>query len=176
MTVSAATTSSRIDCRPPSPADASGAHALVCGSPPLDTNSVYAYLLVCSHFAGTSVIAERAGAIVGFLSAYILPDTPDELFVWQVAVASQARGQGLAHQMIRHVLAREACRHVRYLQTTVTVDNLPSRRLFRAIALEHRAPVAESVAFAPSAFGTTEHAAEHLLRIGPMQPSSDTYL
>ena len=73
--------------RPPSRKDGAALHRLISECPPLDLNSLYAYLLLAEHFSDTCVLAESAGGrIDGFISAYVLPDRPDVLFVWQVAV------------------------------------------------------------------------------------------
>src|SRR5690606_21922775 len=69
--------------RRPQKKDAAAVHGLVVESQVLDRNSLYAYLLVCTHFAATSAVAERAGEVVGFVSAYFLPDSPQTLFIWQ---------------------------------------------------------------------------------------------
>ncbi|MDZ7924415.1 MAG: GNAT family N-acetyltransferase [Marinagarivorans sp.] len=47
--------------------------------------------------------------VVGFISGYIPPRTPNTLFVWQVAISEKARGKGLASQLVAQQLkqARE---------------------------------------------------------------------
>lgn len=142
-------------------------HRLVSECRPLDLNSVYAYLLLCEHFAQTCVLAERAGKVVGFVSAYRPPARSEAIFVWQVAVAEQMRGGGLAKAMLHELLARDAVRGCRYLETTVSPSNVPSRRLFRSLARELGAPVVESVLFSEKDFGEGGHEIEALLRIGP---------
>ncbi|MEX2375678.1 MAG: diaminobutyrate acetyltransferase, partial [Dehalococcoidia bacterium] len=57
----------------------------------LDLNSPYAYLLVCTDFAQTSLVATDATGVVGFIAAYRPPTRPDATFVWQVGVAKRAR-------------------------------------------------------------------------------------
>jgi L-2,4-diaminobutyric acid acetyltransferase len=142
-------------------------HRLVSECKPLDLNSVYAYLLLCEHFAQTCVLAERAGRVVGFVSAYRPPARSEAVFVWQVAVAEQVRGGGLAMAMLRDLLARDAVRDCHYLETTVTPSNAPSRRLFRSLARELDAPLVENVLFHEKDFGGEGHETEALLRIGP---------
>ena len=147
--------------------DGAAIHRLVAACKPLDLNSLYAYLLLCEHFAETCVRAERGGRTVGFISAYRPPRTGDIVFVWQVAVAEEMRGQGLAGAMLRELLARPALRGCRYLETTVSPSNEPSRRVFHGLARALRAPVAERVLFAESDFGDEQHERETLIRIGP---------
>lgn len=142
----------RADCHAPDPllrvslgrpAVAHGAdiHRLVSECAPLDLNSAYAYLLLCAHHAATCVRAESAGRTVGFVSAYRVPQRPEVLFVWQVAVAAEMRGRGLAGRMLQELLSREAVRECRYLETTVTPSNAPSRRVFESLAAALNAPL-----------------------------------
>lgn len=147
--------------------DGAAIHQLVEACKPLDLNSTYAYLLLCEHFADTCVRAEREGRTVGFISAYRPPRRDEVVFVWQVAVAEEMRGQGLARTMLEHLLARPALRGCRYLETTVSPSNEPSRRLFHGLARELKAPVTERVLFGEKDFGKAHHECETLIRIGP---------
>ncbi|ALM83765.1 diaminobutyrate acetyltransferase [Bordetella sp. N] len=155
--------------RRPRPADGAALHRLIAECPPLDLNSVYAYLLLCEHFPDTCVVAESAGgSIDGFISAYIPPASPDTLFIWQVAVHERARGHGLAGAMLRHLLGRPGLVHIRQLETTVGPDNQPSRRTFSGLASSLGAHIAEQPLFGKQLFGHgDDHDDEMLLRIGP---------
>jgi len=147
--------------------DGAAIHRLVDACKPLDLNSTYAYLLLCEHFAETCVRAERVGRTVGFVSAYRPPQRRNVIFVWQVAVAEEMRGQGLARAMLQELLARSALRGCRYLETTVSPSNEASRRLFHGLARELGAPVNERVLFGEHDFGEEHHECEALIRIGP---------
>ncbi|OZI30256.1 diaminobutyrate acetyltransferase [Bordetella genomosp. 10] len=155
--------------RRPRPVDGAVIHRLIAECPPLDLNSVYAYLLLCEHFPDTCVVAESGGGnIDGFVSAYIPPTSPDTLFIWQVAVHERARGHGLAGAMLRHLLGRPGLAHIRQLETTVGPDNQPSRRTFTGLASGLGAHVAEQPLFGKQLFGHDgDHDDEMLLRIGP---------
>ena len=151
--------------------DGQAIHSLVAQCPPLDLNSLYAYLLLSEHHADTCVLAEDgARRVVGFVSAYIPPRHPDVLFVWQVAVHPSARGCGLGGRMVWHVLGREASSAVRYIETTVGPDNTASRSVFAGLARRLRADWSDRAFFEPELFGQTGHEEERLLRIGPFQP------
>lgn len=158
--------------RPPAPADSPALHELIKHSPPLDLNSCYAYLLQGRHFADTCVIAcDPASALqgpAGYISGYIPPAQPDTLFIWQVAVAPRLRGHGLALAMLQHLLQRPACRHLHWLETTVSPGNKASSRLFRSLARTLDCACEVSDLFPASAFGAaSSHEAEPLYRIGP---------
>jgi L-2,4-diaminobutyric acid acetyltransferase len=158
-----------ITLRQPCPEDGAAMCELVQETAPLDPNSCYAYLLLCTHFADTCVVAEDDGDLVGFVSAYRPPTDPDVLFVWQVAVKSTARGKGLAKTMIQTLLERDTCQSVAILEATVTPSNVASKALFRSLANDHDARCAETCWFPPEMFGSGEHEAELLFRIGPLQ-------
>lgn len=136
---------------------------------PLDPNSTYAYLLLSHHFAGTCVVAERAGHLLGFISGYVEPRQPDTLFVWQVAVDPAARGQGLALSMLHELTLRDALRErIFFIEATVTPDNDPSRRMFGKLARTLGAPCNESDFIGETLFGGEAHEEERLIRIGPI--------
>lgn len=154
--------------RTPRVADGAAIHRLIAECPPLDVNSVYAYLLLCDHFRDTCVVAESPGGnIDGFVSAYVLPDRADRIFVWQVAVHARVRGQHLARCMLHELLRRPGLAGIRHLETTVGPDNHASRRTFTSLAADLGAHVAEQPFFGKQLFGHADHDDEMLLRIGP---------
>ena len=96
-----------VTLRKPNSTDGFALNNLVERCKPLDTNSVYCNLLQCHDFADTAIAAETAdGDMVGFISGYRPPARQDTLFVWQVAVDSRMRGQGLALKMLLALIER----------------------------------------------------------------------
>lgn len=148
--------------------DAAAIHQLIAACPPLDLNSEYLYLLLSEHFSRTCVVAQRGEQIDGFISAYFLPDRPDVLFVWQVAVHERARGQRLGQAMLEHLRQGLSDRDWRFLETTVSPGNLASHGLFAAMARRWGAPLQEHAFFDTALFAAQAHEAEPLLRIGPL--------
>lgn len=145
--------------------DAIAIKRIVEASGVLDVNSLYCYLLLCSHFESTCVVAELRGDVVGFTTAYRLPARPEVLFVWQIGVHESARGKGLAASMLDWSIAR--CPGVRFLEATVTPTNEPSKALFRSFARRFGASCSEEPFFNEHVFGGEKHEVENLLRIGP---------
>jgi diaminobutyrate acetyltransferase len=132
----------------------------------LDVNSSYAYLLWCRDFAGTSAVARLGARAVGFVTGYVRPSTPDTVVVWQIAVDSAARGRGVAGALLDSVVDRLAAQGVNRMETTITEDNLASRRLFEALAGKLGCDFRQSELFADQHF-PDDHEAEDLYRIGP---------
>lgn len=155
------------ELRPPQAADGVRVHDLIARCAPLDENSLYCNLLQCSHFAQTCVVAESGGIIVGWVSGYVRPDRPDRLFIWQVAVAPEARGTGLGGRMIREILARDSCRNVTGIHTTITATNTASWSLFRKLAADIDASFSERVAFKSDVHFAGRNPTEYLVEIGP---------
>jgi L-2,4-diaminobutyric acid acetyltransferase len=154
--------------RQPERGDGAVLHELVASCPPLDLNSRYAYLLLCEHHARTSVIAEHDGVVVGAITAYVPPTQPDTLFVWQVAVATQARGNKVGTRMLQHLLQHcIAPRRLRWLETTINPDNHASRGLFTQFARRHGAACTTRTLFSRTDFGESGHEEECLYKIGP---------
>ena len=158
------------DCRIPTLADATAIHALVDRCKPLDLNSQYAYLLLSAHFAQTCVVAEIDERLAGFVSSYRKPTDPSVLFVWQVAVGPDARGQGLGLRMLSELMSREPCQHIRWIETTITPSNQASWALFESFAKRRGASCIQQPFFQAEHFGGIEHEEERLLRIGPLHP------
>ncbi|PZQ21217.1 MAG: diaminobutyrate acetyltransferase [Sphingopyxis macrogoltabida] len=160
--------------RTPIAADGPAITALIAACPPLDRNSRYCNLLQCDHFADHCIIAEKqdgttkSGRIIGWVSGYRPPSDPDAFFVWQVAVAAEGRGQGLAGRMITDLLARPAQRGVTHLITTVTGDNDASWALFRGLARDWNAEFDRTAHFDRQTHFAGVHATEYLARIGPI--------
>lgn len=122
--------------------DSKDVYKLVDRCKPLDLNSEYCYMLVCDHFKETSVIAvDKSGAVVGFVSAYINPSSKDTLFVWQVAVDSSARGEGLALEMLKNISKRENLKEIAYITSTISPQNSASIALFKRLAKELNAKI-----------------------------------
>jgi L-2,4-diaminobutyric acid acetyltransferase len=129
---------------------------------------MYCNLLQCTHFAETSVVGEADGELVSAVTGYRVPGRGDTLFVWQVAVAESARGQGLGYRMLDHILARPICAPVRYLETTVTGSNDASWAMFERYAAQSRACLQRRVLFDEFAHFRGRHDSEVLARIGPL--------
>ena len=111
------------------------------------------------------MLAERGDDVVGWISAYIVPDDPETLFVWQVAVSERARGQGLAQRMLKELLEREACAGVQQLKTTITKDNEASWALFSRFAEREGADLDSEAHFKRDEHFDGRHATEHMVTI-----------
>jgi L-2,4-diaminobutyric acid acetyltransferase len=141
--------------------------SLVRDSSVLDLNSPYAYLLLCSDFAETCLVAEGAGRVVGFAGAYRPPPRPDSLFVWQIVTASELQGAGIGARLLDALFLRPACRDVRFLEATVTASNEKSRALFAGFARRRELPLVELPGFGCDLFPAADHEEEVRIRVGP---------
>lgn len=125
-------------------------------------------MLICTHFANTSIIVEDDSGIVGLISGYVIPDLPEVFFVWQVAVHSSMRGKGVALSMAKSLLLRENLKEIHYIDTTISPSNEASQKLFRRLAAELNTDVNHQPLFDKSMFGKDAHEDEDLYRIGPI--------
>lgn len=159
--------------RKPRVEDGAKLHELVAASEEMDDNSCYLYLLLCQDFADTCVVAEQDGAVVGFVTAYIPPQRPTSLFVWQVVVAPEARRQGLAGRMLDSLIAQFPGERLEFVEATITPDNQPSRRLFGALARSLGTEIAFTPYFRADHFGKFSHDPEELCRVGSIGPNRE---
>ena len=154
--------------RTPTDLDGQSVHRLIARCPPLDVNSLYANLLQCLHFSGTSILAETGdGQLAAFISGYVIPENPDTLFIWQVAVDPVHRGKGVALSMLEALLDRTLSMGVRYLETTISPENGPSRKLFQKLFSRRKAPFSRRPLFGRETHFGGGHDEEILYRGGP---------
>lgn len=158
----------KLSLRHPRATDGHPLNQLVAACPPLDTNSVYCNLLQCQHFADTSVAGLVDNRLVGFISAYLLPDDPETLFIWQVAVDADYRGQGLAKRMLNWLVTQQGTASARQLITSITPDNLGSWKLFESLARDWHARPVKKMLFEREQHFAGQHDDEYLLRIAPL--------
>ena len=156
--------SDSISLHHPHIADGGVIHSLAADSGELDLNSSYSYLLWCRDFSTTSVVAFNGDEPAGFVTGYFRPESPNTLFVWQVAVAKNARGKGLALSMLNWLTERTSADH---METTITADNAASIALFTRFALDNGAEMEKSPLFTKSDF-PDGHDTEYLHQISPL--------
>ncbi|MDO8289845.1 MAG: diaminobutyrate acetyltransferase [Parvibaculum sp.] len=159
-----------LSLRTPRLDDGADISALIRDCPPLDTNSAYCGLLLCTHFKETCVVAERAGKMIGWISAYRPPAEPDRIFVWQVAVHASARGTGLGKRMLDELMTRQAVKDVTTLITTITEANNASWALFGSFARRRGAGLQRRPIFQRDVHFAGEHDTEFLVSIRLLTP------
>lgn len=156
----------KMNLRRPRPDDGAALHRLVKRCPPLDENSRYCNLLQATHFRDTAIVAERDGELYGFVTGYRVPGREHVLFVWQVGVSPEGRGQGLARRMLTALIER--LDGITHLETTVTPDNMASRAVFEQVARAYGAALVRSHLFDSKRHFENKHDDEVLYRIGPL--------
>ncbi len=159
--------------REPDAEDGAAIWELIAACKPLDENSMYCNLIQCDHFRDTCILAERGGEPIGWISGYVLPADPETFFVWQVAVSERARGLGLAKRMLEKLFARDVCRDVSRLQTTITKDNDASWALFRSFAEAQDAELDHEAHFESETHFQGEHDTEHMVTISLPDDADD---
>ncbi len=155
--------------RRPTVSDGAAIWALVRESGVLEPNTCYAYLLLCTHFAETCLVAERGGRLLGFVLGYRPPTRPEAVFVWQVGVRADCRGEGLGKRLLGRLVELPGCADATFLEATVAPSNEASNRLFLGFARELGVPCELERGFESADFGPLEHEAEPLYRIGPLR-------
>ena len=155
----------RIELRRPVLQDGSSLWNLARESGTLDLNSPYAYLMWCDQFAESSMLAEVDGRPAGFVLGFRPPEREHVLFVWQVAVADEYRGLGIATRMLGALVDRS---EVRAVEASVTPSNTASQNLFRALARRSGCSCREEPYIEAEHFPDSEHEPEVLFHIGPI--------
>src|SRR5690625_3318380 len=167
-----ATTQQDVRFRTPIERDAASIWQLTHDEGELDLNSPYMYLLVCSDWAATSLIAEDDEGLVGFVAAYRPPPRPEAVFVWQIGVAARARRRGLGRALLHQTLQLPANADVKFVTATVTDDNEASTALFRRFADDLGADCVTTPRFGAELFPGGDHQPEVEFVIGPLVPDA----
>lgn len=155
-----------IKYRKPTVIDAHSMWSLVKNNKPLDENSHYLYVLLCHQFSETCVVAEVDSKVIGFMTGFIPPKNPQTLFVWQVAVDSKFRNQGVAQGLISHALD-QAQNNIKFVEATVTPSNKISLKFLQNFADGLDAKFSILPLFSTKILGG-DHEPEDLVRIGPI--------
>lgn len=151
-------------------ADGAEVWALIERAGTLDQNSPYLYLMLGRYFGDTCLVAERDGHMLGFTTGFVPPRDPQTVFLWQVGTDPQARGLGIGKLLVRALVEQPATASARFLETTVTPSNKPSRALFESFARSMNAPLRVLPGFPEALFPQHQpHETEELLRIGPLE-------
>lgn len=148
---------------------------LIAECDPLESNSRYCNLLQTLHFKDTCVAAlNETGELWGFISGYVIPNSDNTLFIWQVAVSPKARGMGLGKDMLKHILNRSEL-DIHYVETTITPGNEASWGLFESLAKDLEAEVTTRLLFDSEKHLAGRGEDEILLNIGPFSTKWNSY-
>jgi len=157
--------------RTPTVADGSGIWRIVQESGVLDLNSAYLYLLLSKDFADTCIVAEQDKQLVGFATGYRPPATPEVIFLWQIGIVAEQRGQGLGSRLLAKFLSNPGAKGAQFLETTISPSNTASKKLFLGLTRDLATECQVSSCFTEQDF-PNGHEAEELYRIGPLNQDS----
>jgi L-2,4-diaminobutyric acid acetyltransferase len=135
----------------------------------LDLNSQYSYLMIAEFFSSTSIVAESDGEVAGFVSGFCLPESPAELFVWQIAVKNAWQGNRVGSRMLDELAGRHRKDGGRFIAATINPSNEASQRTFKSLARRLGTECEVSSLFGTELFDGDEHEEEELYRIGPIR-------
>jgi L-2,4-diaminobutyric acid acetyltransferase len=153
--------------RNPDLKDTKAIYNLVEESKILDVNSSYSYSLISLHFSKTSIVATHNDEIIGFASAYIPQLQSENLFIWQIAVNNNYRGQGIAKKMLLEIVKISQELGIKSLHLTISPSNKASQNLFKSLAKEIDAKIESSPLIGGNLLGDN-HEAEDLYIISPI--------
>jgi L-2,4-diaminobutyric acid acetyltransferase len=140
---------------------------LIKRCPPLDLNSTYHYLIQSHYFSKTCSIAFDNKKVVAFVSGFINSSKNNSLFIWQVAIDENYRGKELGIELIEFILNQN--KNLDSIETTVTKNNISSRRMFQKICEKYKSRISELILFDKEKDFANKHDSEMLIKIGPFK-------
>tara|TARA_B100000795_G_C22697492_1_gene398212 strand:+ start:128 stop:634 length:507 start_codon:yes stop_codon:yes gene_type:complete len=151
----------------PSKEDGISVAELIKRCPPLDLNSTYHYLIQSHYFSKTCSIAFDNKKVVAFVSGFINSSKNNSLFIWQVAIDENYRGKELGIELIEFILNQN--KNLDSIETTVTKNNISSRRMFQKICEKYKSRISELILFDKEKDFANKHDSEMLIKIGPFK-------
>lgn len=142
---------------------------LVKQSGVLDLNSAYSYFMMVKFFKKTCLVAKHGDQIAGFVTALVLPEKPDTIFVWQIGVAQEFRGQGIGTKLLKALLESEGCKNTKFIEATISPSNQASQSLFIGMSQKLGTRYSISDCFPEQWFPEGNHEKEQTYRIGPIK-------
>lgn len=133
----------------------------------LDQNSVYKYIMMSSYFPETCVVAKKNDQVVGFITGFIPPNQPDTVFVWQIGVGSDQRGQGIASKLLHVLIEQQSENDIHFVESTITPSNKASQALFEKLARDYQTECEIESFFTKELFPDESFEEELKFRIGP---------
>lgn len=116
----------RIVLRNINESDVAQLHFLAEKCPPLDVHTHYTYWVICKFFSASSFLLSVENENVGYITAI---ETENIIFVWQIGILEQYRGQGYSHLLIDSVVDY-AKRKQKNLAVTIAEENKVSFSAF----------------------------------------------
>ena len=133
----------------------------------LDVNSSYSYLMMTKFFSDRCFVLKKDdGQVVGFATGFILKN--DVYFVWQIGIDPEYQGRGLSKELLTQavdILVKK--QDVKFVQATITPENIASMRLFKKLASIHNTFFAVKDGFDEDHF-PDDKPGEKLIQVGPL--------
>lgn len=158
---------SKIKITFPTKKNGSAVAKLIRCCPPLDLNSTYHYLIQSHYFNQTCSVAFQGEKVIAFVSGFINPANKNCLFIWQVAIDESFRGKGLGIELIEFLLDQN--KDVNTIETSITKNNIASRRMFQKIVKKYEATMYEEILFDKHEDFSNEHESEILVTISQIK-------
>ncbi|MCB6203029.1 GNAT family N-acetyltransferase [Extibacter muris] len=107
-----------------------------CG-PYVQPHPDYYYWLFSHYGSAYTLYAEEDGCIIGFVSSFPMNCRENEIFVIQICVDNQHRGQGIGEKLLDTLYQRHQSGGRCVLECTISPKNLASQRTFRKLAAKY---------------------------------------
>lgn len=110
-------------------------------SKPLDLHTVFTYWTLFKYFGDTCFVLEKDGRIIGFVSGLLSSSQHGMLYLWQIGIDPDYRGNRYAEILLKRVVEAARAKDCKGLQVTIAPENRSSYRLFSRFALEQGLPM-----------------------------------
>lgn len=110
--------------------DAAAVHQFVASCPPLEAYPLHQYKILLRYFGNCSFLAEKDGRIAAFEMGLPSHHHTGTYFLWQIGVANEFRGEGLAGRLLGHIERELHKAGFERIEVTIDPENPSSLRAF----------------------------------------------
>ncbi len=120
--------------RPMRTEDVAAVQAFVSTCPPLGVHTAFTYWVLSQYSSTFSFVAESDGRLCGLLTALATDRLDPGLYLWQLGVSEELRGQGVAGRLLSQLAQAMPPAGVTSFDVSISPENEASRRTFQGFA------------------------------------------
>lgn len=111
-------------------------HELIGKLEGLVQHPVHFYNIMIRYFGNTFFVAKEGDKIAGFVWGFISQSDPEVLFLWQIGVTEEYRGNQLSRKLIDSFTQAARDNGCTRIHATVEPENIPSWKMFEKMGFK----------------------------------------
>lgn len=127
---------------------------LAQGAPFVASYNNYIYWMLGKYFPSTCLVAEKNGQIIGYIGA-LLSMEKQKIFVWQIAVKSNERGQQIGRRLLENIVTAAKKMGIDELEIAIDDENIICRCMVKKLVQDLEGTITEKEKYRGEGFRET---------------------